>query len=64
MRMGAPINADRIAAQLENRKRYHGKPCRNCGETEKYVENYACCACIRVQAKLRAKNKKAGVSKC
>ena len=50
MTIGPPINSDRVAAQFAGRKTYHGRPCRNCGGTEKYVENYLCCACAKRKA--------------
>jgi hypothetical protein len=31
--------------------RYHGKPCKVCGETEKYTLNGGCCACAKRKCK-------------
>lgn len=58
MKNGAPVNNDRVKAQFEGRRRYHGKPCKVCNTTEKYVENYVCCECIKNKARLRAQRKK------
>lgn len=58
---GHPVNADRLAAQFDGRKTYNGKPCRNCGTTEKYVENYLCVVCARrnaLQRHRRLKNER------
>lgn len=51
-------NEDRRLAQFEGRKVYNGKPCRNCGGTEKYVENYLCVECARTRAREAARRKK------
>lgn len=59
MRMGPPVNDDRVKAQFEGRRRYHGRPCKNCGGTEKYVENYLCCECAKNKARIRAQERKA-----
>lgn len=32
-------------------KRYHGKPCKNCGQTEKYVSSYNCTVCLAERGK-------------
>lgn len=39
------ISIDRLNAQLEGRLHYHGKECKACGETLKYVNNYRCVFC-------------------
>lgn len=50
MKKGPPVNDDRRAAQFDGRKTYHGKPCKNCNGTEKYVENYLCVTCAKRKA--------------
>lgn len=51
-------NKNRLEAQFAGRKVYHGKPCRNCGLTGKYVENYLCVECARRRAREAARRKK------
>jgi hypothetical protein len=58
MKNGAPLNDDRVRAQFEGRKWYHGKPCKNCQTTEKYVENYLCRECAKRKARERAQAKR------
>ena len=53
MKMGPPINEDRIKAQFEGRKRYQGRECKRCGNSERYVENYMCCECAKNSAQER-----------
>ncbi len=60
-RRGQPINEDRRQAQFAGRRVDQGKPCKNCGGTEKYVENYVCTQCARDKARNAARRKK-GVS--
>lgn len=61
MSKGAPLNESRRKAQFAGSRTYHGKPCKNCGNTEKYVENYVCIECARTRAREAARRKKAGV---
>ena len=58
MKMGPPINSSRLQAQFAGQKKYHGRPCKNCGTTEKYVENYLCVMCARDKARNRARRLK------
>ncbi len=37
----------RIEAARKGARKYTGKPCKVCGETEKYVINAACVACTK-----------------
>lgn len=37
----------RIEAARQGHRKYNGKPCKVCGETEKYVINAACVACTK-----------------
>lgn len=37
----------RIEAARQGQRKYNGKPCKVCGETEKYVINAACVACTK-----------------
>lgn len=37
---------------------YHGKPCKNCGDTLKYVENCRCMKCNRDACRERARRKR------
>lgn len=57
-KMGAPINEDRVKAQLEGRITYTGKPCRNCNTTEKYVSNFVCVKCLAIRNKSKSKRGK------
>lgn len=36
---------ERLKAAQQGEPRYHGKPCRVCGETERFVTNGNCIAC-------------------
>jgi hypothetical protein len=50
------MDTPRHQAAKEGKTRYHGKPCRICGETEKLTSTSACVACARKHAKrLRTK---------
>jgi len=50
------VTSPRIQAAREGQRRYTGKPCKVCGETEKYVINAACVACTK-KAKSASENK-------
>lgn len=58
MKMGPPVNSSRLQAQFSGQKTYHGRPCKNCQTTEKYVENYLCVLCARNKARTRAQRLK------
>lgn len=44
------LTARKIAA-AEGKTRYHGKACRKCGDTERYVSNNNCFECSKKHAK-------------
>ncbi len=46
------VNLSRRAAIAEGRSTYQGKPCKNCGSTEKSVRGHACVVCRRNQQQL------------
>ena len=58
MKMGPTVNSSRLQAQFSGQKTYHGRPCKNCQTTEKYVENYLCVMCARTKARTRAQRLK------
>jgi hypothetical protein len=41
------VSSPRIEAARLGQRKYTGKPCKACGETEKYVINAACVACTK-----------------
>jgi len=41
------VASPRIEAARQGQRKYTGKPCKTCGETEKYVINAACVACTK-----------------
>jgi len=41
------METPRIAAAKKGERKYHGKPCRNCGNTERLTTTGACVICNR-----------------
>ena len=41
------MSSPRINAARNGERKYTGKPCKACGETEKYVINAACVSCTK-----------------
>lgn len=41
------MTSPRINAARSGQRKYIGKPCKSCGEKEKYVVNAACVACTK-----------------
>jgi len=44
-------NTPRRHAAKAGKPRYHGRPCRNCGNTERLTSTGACIPCSRICAK-------------
>ncbi|MGH2716825.1 MAG: hypothetical protein ACRDM7_23645, partial [Thermoleophilaceae bacterium] len=42
----------RQTAKAAGEKRYHGRPCKNCGGTEQLVSNWYCVACDRARKRV------------
>jgi len=49
--MGARMDTPRKKAALEGSTRYHGKPCKKCGGTERLTSTGACIPCSRVHCR-------------
>lgn len=41
------MTSPRLIAAKNGQRRYEGKPCKVCGNTEKYVINASCVACAK-----------------
>lgn len=50
------MTSPRIEAARLGQRKYQGKPCKACGELEKYVINAACVACTK-KAKAESEGK-------
>lgn len=40
------MTSPRVVAAKKGERKYHGKPCKTCGGTERYVINAGCVSCL------------------
>lgn len=50
------MTSPRIDAAFKGERKYTGKPCKVCGNTERYVSNAGCVECVK-KSKTASENK-------